>query len=159
MIIIEDDLRVTVLNEPGPPLSASDRDRLFAASAPSFPGSASPPPAEAASRGARRHLRRGRRARARAGAITVVDATRDALRACLPFEPDVVTPNLAEATAVHGVADEAVEAPDDDARAAAVAAARSRATPARELLSSPSAATASQGRRGRHVLGHRAVGA
>jgi fructose-1-phosphate kinase PfkB-like protein len=60
------------------------------------------------------------------GVITVVDATRKALTACLPFEPDVVTPNLAEAhNALHGVRDEAVEAAGDDTRAAAAAAARS----------------------------------
>ena len=60
------------------------------------------------------------------GAVSVIDATREVLRACLPFEPDVVTPNLAEAeAALHGVVHEAVEAAGADAPAAAVAAARS----------------------------------
>ena len=127
VIIIEDDLRVTVLNEPGPPLSASDRDRLLAAFGAELPGQrvatasgSLPPGAPDDTYGEVVALARGR------GAITVVDATRDALRACLPFGPDVVTPNLAEAHAVlHGLAEEVVEAADEDARTAAVAAAQS----------------------------------
>jgi 1-phosphofructokinase len=127
VIIIEDDLRVTVLNEPGPPLSASDRDRLLAAFADELPGQrvavasgSLPPGAPEDTYGEVVALARER------GVVTVVDATRNALTACLPFEPDVVTPNLAEAhTALHGVGDEAVEAAGDDAQAAAVAAARS----------------------------------
>jgi fructose-1-phosphate kinase PfkB-like protein len=55
----------------------------------------------------------------------VIDAARDALRGCLPFGPDVVTPNLAEAeAALHGASDEPVEAESGDARAAAIAAAQ-----------------------------------
>jgi 1-phosphofructokinase family hexose kinase len=127
VIIIEDDLRVTVLNEPGPPLSASDRDRLLAAFGAELPGQrvatasgSLPPGTPDDTYGEVVALARGR------GAITVVDATRDALRACLPFRPDVVTPNLAEAHAVlHGLAEEVVEAADEDARTAAVAAAQS----------------------------------
>src|SRR5207247_8405946 len=38
VIIIEDDLRITVLNEPGPRLSAGDRDRLLAAFDDELPG-------------------------------------------------------------------------------------------------------------------------
>ena len=127
VIIIEDDLRITVLNEPGPRLSAGDRDRLLAAFDDELPGhrvvaaSGSLPPGTPDET----YGEVVAQARER-GAITVVDATRDALRACLPFEPDVVTPNLAEAhAALHGVVDEAVEAAGDDARAGAVAAARS----------------------------------
>jgi 1-phosphofructokinase family hexose kinase len=127
VIIIEDDLRVTVLNEPGPPLSASDRDRLLAAFGAELPGQrvatasgSLPPGTPDDTYGEVVALARGR------GAITVVDATRDALRACLPFRPDVVTPNLAEAHAVlHGLAEEVVEAAGEDARTAAVAAAQS----------------------------------
>src|SRR5262245_10852013 len=126
VIIIEDDLRITVLNEPGPPLSASDRDRLLAAFADELPGhrvatanGSLPPGAPDVTYGEVVALAHER------GVIAVVDATREALSACLPFEPDVVTPNLAEAhSALHGAVDEAVEAVDD-ARAAAVAAARS----------------------------------
>ena len=71
-----------------------------------------------------------------AGALSVVDAARAALRACLPFEPDVVTPNLAEASAaLLGSADEAVEAGGDNPRAAALEAARGlRAAGARAAL-------------------------
>ena len=71
-----------------------------------------------------------------AGALSVVDAARAALRACLPFEPDVVTPNLAEASAaLLGGSDEAVEADGDDPRAAALDAARGlRAAGARAAL-------------------------
>ena len=126
VIIIEDDLRVTVLNEPGPPLSAEDRERLLEALAEELDShrvvtaSGSLPPGTPADvYGRVVALARER------GAISVVDATRDALRACLPFEPDIVTPNLAEAeAALHGVAHEAVEA-EGDAPGLAVATARS----------------------------------
>lgn len=127
VIIIEDDLRITVLNEPGPPLSAGDRDRLLAAFGEELSGQrvatasgSLPPGAPDDTYGEVVVLARAQ------GALTVIDAARDALRACLPFEPDVVTPNLGEAeAALHGVSDEAVEAGGCDARAAAVAAARS----------------------------------
>jgi 1-phosphofructokinase family hexose kinase len=127
VIIIEDDLRVTVLNEPGPPLSAEDRGRLLGAFRDELDGhrvatasGSLPPGAPEDTYGEVVALARDR------GAISVIDATRDALRACLPFEPDVVTPNLAEAeAALHGVVHEAVEAEGADAPAAAVAAARS----------------------------------
>jgi 1-phosphofructokinase len=126
VIIIEDDLRITVLNEPGPPLSAGDCDRLLAAFGDELPGQrvatasgSLPPGAPDDTYGEVVALARER------GAITVVDASRDALRACLPFEPDVVTPNLVEAHgALDGVLDEAVEVAGGDTRAAAVAAAR-----------------------------------
>jgi 1-phosphofructokinase family hexose kinase len=126
VIIIEDDLRVTVLNEPGPPLSAGDCDRLLAALRDEIDGhrvaaasGSLPPGAPEDTYGEVVRLARA------GGAITVIDAARDALRSCLPFGPDVVTPNLAEAeAALHGTSDEAVEAESGDARTAAVAAAR-----------------------------------
>lgn len=126
IIIIEDDSRITILNEPGALLSQADRARLLGALAEELPGqrvvaaSGSLPP------GAPDDLygRVVELARA-AGALSVVDAARAALRACLPFEPDVVTPNLAEASvALLGGSDEAVEADGDDPRAAALEAAR-----------------------------------
>jgi 1-phosphofructokinase family hexose kinase len=127
MILIEDDLRITVLNEPGPLLSARDHDRLLAAFADELSGhrvatgsGSLPPGAPDETYGEVVALARAQ------GAIAVIDAARAALRACLPFGPDVVTPNLAEAeAALHGAGDEAVEAQGGDARAAAVAAARS----------------------------------
>jgi 1-phosphofructokinase family hexose kinase len=126
VIIIEDDLRITVLNEPGPQLTAGDRERLLAAFGEELPGQrvatasgSLPPGTPDDTYGEVVALARAR------GVVTVVDAARAALKACLPFEPDVVTPNLGEAeAALHGAGDEAVEAADD-ARAAAVAAARS----------------------------------
>jgi 1-phosphofructokinase family hexose kinase len=137
IIIVEDDARITVLNEPGPELSEPDLARLLGALIEELPGhgvvaaSGSLPP------GAPDDLygRVVERARA-AGAMTVVDAARAALRACLPFEPDVVTPNLAEASAaLIGTTDEAVEAEGDDPRSAALEAARGlRAAGARAAL-------------------------
>ncbi len=56
----------------------------------------------------------------RAGVRVVVDAARSALAAALPFGPDIVTPNLAEAEGVlHGHPDESVadDAPDVPGRA------------------------------------------
>jgi 1-phosphofructokinase family hexose kinase len=135
-IIIEDDLRITVLNEPGPPLSASDRKRLLAAFREELDGQrvavasgSLPPGAPDDTYGEVVRLARA------GGAITVIDAARDALRGCLPAGPDVVAPNLAEAeAALHGAGDEAVEA-EGDARAAAIAAALGlRDAGAREAL-------------------------
>lgn len=124
LIVIEDDLRVTVLNEPGPPLSTGDRDRVLAALREEIPGhrvvtasGSLPPGAPDTTYGEVVALARA------AGAIAIVDTARDALLGCLPFAPDLVTPNLAEArAALDGAADEAVEA-DGDARAAAAVAA------------------------------------
>lgn len=126
VIVIEDDLRTTVLNEPGPPLSARDRERLLAAfrkevgdQRVAVASGSLPPGAPVDTYGEVVRLARA------GGAITVIDAARDALRGCLPAGPDVVTPNLAEAeAALHTVGDEAVEAVAGDARARAVAAAQ-----------------------------------
>jgi 1-phosphofructokinase family hexose kinase len=126
VIIIEDDLRVTVLNEPGPPLSDEDRERLLASFRQEVDGQrvavasgSLPPGAPEDTYG--EVVRLGRAG----GAITVIDAARDALRGCLPAGPDVVAPNLAEAeAALHGVGDEAVEAEGAAVRPAAIAAAQ-----------------------------------
>jgi 1-phosphofructokinase family hexose kinase len=98
-IVVEDSGRATVLNEPGPVLDASDLDRLVDAVGSEFraghrvlacSGSLPPGlPVEAYARlvaAAREH-----------GAVSVVDAARDALAAALPAGPDLVTPNLDEA--------------------------------------------------------------
>lgn len=98
-IVLEDDGRATVLNEPGPTLEAADRDRLVAAVATELATgqgamacSGSLPPglpvdtyAELVAT-ARGH-----------GVLSVVDTARDALASALPAAPDLVTPNLAEA--------------------------------------------------------------
>ncbi|MEP6812416.1 MAG: PfkB family carbohydrate kinase [Actinomycetota bacterium] len=125
LILIEDDLRITVLNEPGPPLSLADRDRLFAAFRDELGGhrvaaaSGSLPPAAPDDT----YAEVVRLARA-GGVIAVIDGAREALKACLAAEPDVVTPNLAEAVAVlHGRGEEAVEVDGAHARSAARSAA------------------------------------
>jgi 1-phosphofructokinase family hexose kinase len=137
IIVIEDDSRITVLNEPGAPLSPSDRTRLLGALLEELPGQrvvvasgSLPPGAPDDLYGRVVELART------SGALTIVDAARAALSACLPFEPDVVTPNLAEASVVlSGGADEAVEAGGDDPRSAALEAARGlRAAGARAAL-------------------------
>ncbi|MDX6621219.1 MAG: 1-phosphofructokinase [Gaiellales bacterium] len=137
IIVIEDDARITILNEPGAVLSDSDLARLLAALLEELPGQrvvvasgSLPPGAPDDAYGRVVELARA------AGALSVVDAARAALSACLPFEPDVVTPNLAEATAaLLGSADEAVEAGGDTPRAAALEAARGlRAAGARAAL-------------------------
>jgi 1-phosphofructokinase family hexose kinase len=126
IIVIEDDSRITVLNEPGPLLTPADRGNLLGALLDELPGQrvvvasgSLPPGAPDDLYGQVVELART------SGALTIVDAARGALSACLEFEPDVVTPNLAEASAVlSGGADEAVEAGGEDARAAALEAAR-----------------------------------
>jgi 1-phosphofructokinase family hexose kinase len=128
IIVIEDDDRVTVLNEPGPPLRGTDLDALVQAFTEEAAGhrwaiatGSLPPAAPVDLYGrlvARAHV---------AGCSLVVDAARDVLQATLPFGPDLVTPNLSEAQAVlageHGVTDEPVEALGGDVRAAALTAA------------------------------------
>jgi len=104
-IIIEDDLRITVLNEPGPQLSEQDRAALLdtfeaEAAGPAGPGrhtiavaSGSLPPGPHA---AGLYAEVVRRAHAH-GLRIILDAARDDLAAALPAGPDVVTPNLSEA--------------------------------------------------------------
>ena len=126
IIVIEDDQRITVLNEPGPELSPPDFAALLAAAAEELAGrrvavasGSLPPGAPDDAYGRFVEIARA------AGAVSVVDAARAALRGCLAFGPDVVTPNLAEASAaLLGTTDEAVEAEGDDVRALALDAAR-----------------------------------
>jgi 1-phosphofructokinase family hexose kinase len=118
VIVVEDDGRVTVLNEPGPALSATDAAGLLSAletaastgehrvvvASGSLPPSADPATYATVVSVARRH-----------GMLAVIDAARDALDHVLPAGPDVVSPNLAEAEALlYGRPDEAVEAAGDD---------------------------------------------
>jgi fructose-1-phosphate kinase PfkB-like protein len=111
-IYLEDSGRVTVLNEPGPEISASawrryaeliagelgsGRYRTLVCSGSLPPGV---PDDGYGQLVAIAHA---------AGVRVVVDAARAALAAALPFGPDVVTPNLAEAEGVlSGHADEPV---------------------------------------------------
>jgi 1-phosphofructokinase family hexose kinase len=112
-IYLEESGRVTVLNEPGPELTAGDWERYEQATAAELSGdrhqtlvcSGSLPPG-APDDGYARLVHIGHRA----GVRVVVDAARTALAACLPAGPDVVTPNLAEAHGVlDGYTDEAVD--------------------------------------------------
>jgi 1-phosphofructokinase family hexose kinase len=140
IIIIEDDDRVTVLNEPGPPLRGGDLEAVLEAFTQEAElhrvavASGSLPPA------APNDLYGQVVGRARqAGCLLLVDAARDVLRATLPAGPDLVTPNLSEAQAVlageYGVTDEPVEALGGDVRAAALTAADGlRAAGARSAL-------------------------
>jgi 1-phosphofructokinase family hexose kinase len=99
-IYLEDSGRVTVLNEPGPQLSAAAWDRyaeLIAAQLGSgryqslVCSGSLPPGVPEDAYGQLVAMARG------AGVRVVVDAARAALGAALRFGPDVVTPNLAEA--------------------------------------------------------------
>lgn len=141
IIVIEDGGRVTVLNEPGPTLTAAHRDallervaqRLQRSGARLVVGSGSLPPGLPADT----YARLCRTARAH-GAAVVVDTSRDALAAVLAAEPDLVTPNLAEAeglvtgAVVEAAADEGDPA---DARERAHLAARGlRAAGARRAV-------------------------
>lgn len=128
-IILERSGRATVLNEPGPQMHDAELDRLLTevdarlpvAHGPLVCSGSLPPGLPASAYGrlieiARRH-----------DIPTIVDAARDALLGSLPFAPDLVTPNLAEAEGiVSGVVTEPVEAeavPFDEVRERAAAAA------------------------------------
>ena len=125
IIVLEDDGRATVLNEPGPPLSVVERARLLGA----IDGAAatgggevvvvtgSVPPGEGS---VGLYAEIVRRVRGNGGRV-VLDAARDDLTLALEHHPDVVTPNLAEALAVltGAPADEAVDPQLADPRRAA----------------------------------------
>jgi 1-phosphofructokinase family hexose kinase len=102
-IILEDSGRVTVLNEPGPPLdaatwrsfesavaSALEPEQVFVLTGSLPPGA----PLDA-------YVRLVERARGRAKTV-IVDSTGDLLAAALAARPDLVTPNLDEAASVVG---------------------------------------------------------
>jgi 1-phosphofructokinase family hexose kinase len=126
-VVLERSGRVTVFNEPGPPLGPGDWERYEAAVAEALEGqgvlacSGSLPPGAPADAYARlvgvAHER---------GALAVVDVGGEQLAAALTAGADVATPNLAEAEGLlHGRADETVEAGDVEAvRSRALAAAR-----------------------------------
>jgi 1-phosphofructokinase len=125
-VVLERDGRVTVFNEPGPPLGAGDWGRFEAAVASELERagvlacSGSLPPR--APEDAYARLIEVSREK---GAAAIVDVSGAQLAAALAAGPDVVTPNLAEAEGLlRGRADETVEAGDpatvrERARAAA----------------------------------------
>lgn len=117
-IIIEDSGRVTVLNEPGPEISADSwgeyedhvRASLAGGRHRTLVCSGSLPPGVPDDG----YGRLCEIARA-AGVRTVVDAARGALAAVLPAGPDIVTPNLGEAEQIlSGASVEAVEHEGED---------------------------------------------
>ncbi len=126
IIILEDDLRATVLNEPGPTLSTGDRAALVAAAAQEAPGhriavlSGSLPPAA----DDRLYCDLVSAIRSH-GVPTILDTAGPSLAVALQARPDLVTPNLAEARLAlgHG-GEESVEPDGLDVRGDAVAAAR-----------------------------------
>lgn len=104
-IYLEDDGRTTVLNEPGPDVGPEDWRRFEAAvdaglgtGAHRWLGCSGslPPGAPVDAYGRLTDIARDR------GMGAVVDAARDVLAATLAYEPDLVTPNLAEAEAALG---------------------------------------------------------
>jgi len=148
IVIIEDDGRATVLNEPGPELSPADRaaflDAVEAEARAVRPGGNGPAHRVAVASGslppgagaADLYADVVRRCHA-AGLAVILDAARADLQAALPAGPDVVTPNLSEALAVltGESAGEAVEPDVPDLRAAALDAALGlRAAGARAAL-------------------------
>jgi 1-phosphofructokinase family hexose kinase len=127
-IYLEDSGRVTVLNEPGPRISAEDWSRfeqrvggeLARGRHETLVCSGSLPPG-APDDGYGRLVAIGHRA----GVRVVVDAARAALAGTLPSGPDIVTPNLAEADGVlSGHSDEAVAEGRSDVPLLACAAVR-----------------------------------
>lgn len=116
-IYLEESGRVTVLNEPGPEVTAADWDRYEQVVAAELAtgrhqtlvcSGSLPPGAPDDAYGRIVHIGH------RAGARVVVDAARAALAGCLRAEPDVVTPNLAEADGAHAApADELAEPVDE----------------------------------------------
>jgi len=126
-IVLERSGRVTVFNEPGPPLAAGDWERYEGEVAAALDGQrvlacSGSLPVGAPVDG---YARLAGLAQAR-GVPAVVDVTGPALGEALAAGADVVTPNLAEAEGLlHGRADETVHAGDAEAvRARAMDAAR-----------------------------------
>ena len=111
-VILERGGRVTVMNEPGPPVGPEDWERYAAAVAAGLEGhgvlvcsGSVPPGTPPDAYGQLTGLA------ARAGAVTIVDASGPVLGAALQSGPAVVCPNLAEAEGLlHGRPDETVEA-------------------------------------------------
>jgi 1-phosphofructokinase family hexose kinase len=116
-IILEDSGRATVLNEPGPVLAEADLTRLrhvvdeqlAAYGGPLVCSGSLPPGLPVEAYGALTETAHAH------GVPAIVDAARDALVATLPYGPDLVSPNLAEAEGiVSGVVTEQVHAEEMD---------------------------------------------
>jgi 1-phosphofructokinase family hexose kinase len=113
-VILERTGRVTVMNEPGPPIGPEDWERYEAAIAERLDGhgvlvcsGSIPPGTPPDAYGRLTELA------ARAGRPTIVDVSGPALGAALESRPHIVCPNLAEAEGLlHGRADETVDAGD-----------------------------------------------
>src|SRR3982750_2296631 len=110
-VILERSGRVTVMNEPGPPIGPDEWERYEATVASRLDGqgvlvcSGSVPPGTPADGYARLS-----ELAARAGATAIVDVSGPALASALETGVAVLCPNLAEAEALlHGRADETVE--------------------------------------------------
>jgi 1-phosphofructokinase len=124
-ILIESEGRVTVLNEPGPEVEESEWAALLemierhAAEHETVVCAGSLPPGSPVDAYARVVA-----AAHRAGARAVVDASGEALRATLAAEPDIVSPNLAEAESLstgrllEGVEPAGTDVPERAQRAA-----------------------------------------
>jgi 1-phosphofructokinase family hexose kinase len=113
-VILERGGRVTVMNEPGPPLGPSDWERYEMTVRSRLEGhgvlvcSGSVPPGTPPDAYARLS-----ELAARANAVAIVDVSGPTLGAALQSRPAVVCPNLAEAEGLlHGRADETVEVGD-----------------------------------------------
>jgi 1-phosphofructokinase family hexose kinase len=126
-VVLERDGRVTVMNEPGPPIGEQDWERYEAAVAAELEAhrvlvcsGSLPPGAPDDAYGRLAALATG------AGAAALVDVGGQVLAAALKSAPHVVLPNLAEAEGLlHGRPDESVDAGDPSevrTRAAAAAA-------------------------------------
>ena len=125
-VFLEQSGRVTVFNEPGPTVDEGDWSRLLAEVERRASGqqtvvcSGSLPPGSPVD-GYARVVRAARRS----GLRSVVDSTREVLANALTAQPDVVSPNLAEAeTLLFGPAIEGVEPEGDQVARRAVEAAR-----------------------------------
>jgi 1-phosphofructokinase family hexose kinase len=113
-VVLERSGRVTVMNEPGPPIGEADWERYEAAVAAGLEvhgvlvcSGSLPPGAPDDAYGRLAALAAG------AGATALVDAGGPALAAALESAPHVVLPNLAEAEGLlHGRRDETVDAGD-----------------------------------------------
>jgi 1-phosphofructokinase family hexose kinase len=116
-VVLERGGRVTVMNEPGPPIGPEDWERYAATVAARLEGHAVlvcsgslPPGAPPNAYGRLTEVAAGR------GTPTIVDVSGPALGAALQSRPAVVCPNLAEAEGLlRGRADETVEAGDPSA--------------------------------------------
>jgi len=113
-VVLERSGRVTVMNEPGPPIAEADWERYEATVAAGLEAhgvvvcsGSLPPGAPEDAYGRLAALAAG------AGAAALVDAGGPALAAALESAPDVVLPNLAEAEGLlHGRPNETVDAGD-----------------------------------------------